>query len=364
MPHLPAPEGNGVIAAIPSLTSTPRPQAFEYDLSQLIDRMQPSLLFGGSTPAELAAWQQRFRSQVIALLGLRPERAELVVHVEQEVDCGRYVRRRLRYQTELDVWVPAYLLVPKTASSTSRAPGILCLHGHGRFGKDGVVGINDTPERAAEIARYCYDFGHRFAEQGYVILAPDLRGFGERRPDYPEPLPDYCPRNHMAATLMGTTVVALHLCDLEAALDVLQSLGCVLPDKLACAGLSLGGRMTMMISAFDQRIKVCVPSGRLSPYQERYQALRQCGAQLIPGLLRYGDTPEIFSLIAPRPMVIERGRQDVSSPSQWAEHGVHRIRNAHAAAGVPENLVVHEFDAGHIFEGSLASEMLSRWRRN
>ena len=82
------------------------------------------------------------------------------------------------------------------------------------------MGLNDTPERQAEIDKCSYDFGHGFAEQGYVVLAPDLRGFGERRPGYPGPRTDFCPRNYMCATLLGTTVVALHLCDLEAALDV------------------------------------------------------------------------------------------------------------------------------------------------
>src|SRR5688572_12317404 len=156
-----------------TLPAAARPLAFEYDLSRLIDRMQPALLFEGRTPGELASWQERFRRQVTTLLGVAPERAELVVHTEQEVDCGRYVRRRLLFQTEADVWVPAYLLVPKTATAGAPAPGILCLHGHGRFGKDSVVGLDDTPERADEVARFRYDFGHRFAEQGYVVLAPD-----------------------------------------------------------------------------------------------------------------------------------------------------------------------------------------------
>lgn len=339
-----------------------RPLAFEHDLSRLIDGMQPSLLFEGTTPSDLAVWQERFRNQVTALLGIHPERAQLAVHMEQEVDSGAYVRRRLLYQTEEDVWVPAYLLVPKSATAATPAPGLLCLHGHGQFGKDSVVGLDDAPDRAAEIARCRYDFGRRFAEQGYVVLAPDLRGFGERRPNYPAPKPDYCPRNYMAATLMGTTVVALHLCDLGAALDVLQSLDCVRPDKLACAGLSLGGRMTMMISAFDPRISGCVPSGCLNLFQERYQALSQCGAQLIPGLLRYGDTPEIFSLIAPRPMVIEWGLQDPLIPHDWAERGLTRVRRAYAAAGAPENLTVHRFEGGHVFDGSVASTMLAHWR--
>ncbi len=340
-----------------------RPLAFEYDLSQHIDEAEPAMLFGGATPEELRDWQERFRAKVLSLLGNLPERAALEIEHVEEVDCGAYTRHKIRYQTEEAVWVPAYLLVPKSAAANKPAAAILCLHGHGQFGKDSVVGITDTPDRESEVTRLQYDFGRRFAEQGYVVLAPDLRGFGERQPDYPNPKPDYCCRNYMAATLLGRTVVGYQLCDLHAALDVLQSLPFVNADKLAAAGLSYGGRMTMLISAMDERISACVPSGCLNMYQERYQNLHQCGAQLIPSLLLYGDTPEIFSLIAPRPMVIEWGLQDKLIPHEWAKRALERIRSAYAASGQPDNLTVHRFDKGHVFEGTVGAEMLHAWRR-
>lgn len=339
-----------------------RPLSFEEDLSQRIDQIQPSMLFEGSTLEKLEAWQDRFRTTLVGLLGIRPERAGLCLEFQDEVDCGSYVRRRVQYQTEPDVHVPAYLLVPKSIPAGQRLPGLLCLHGHGHFGKDSVVGIDDSPERQDEIDKHDYNFGQKFAEQGYVVLAPDMRGFGERRPGYPGPHTDYCPRNYMCATLLGTTVVALHLCDLEAALDVLQSLDFVDGEKLGCAGLSLGGRMTMMITALNPRVKIAVPSGCLNLYQERFQALRQCGAQLIPGLLRYGDTPEIFSLIAPRPMVIEWGLSDPLIPHEWAERGLVRIRKAYEAAGARARLSVDRFDGGHVFSGRVAWEILKQWR--
>ena len=118
--------------------------------------------------------------------------------------------------------------------------------------------------------------------------------------------------------------------------------------------------MTMMISAFDSRIKIAVPSGCMNLYQERYQALSQCGAQLIPGLLRYGDTPEIFSLIAPRPMVIEIGTRDRLIPHDWAERGLARIRKAYRAAGAIEDLFVDRFDGGHQFNMTVAQRVLGR----
>ncbi|MGI8424726.1 MAG: alpha/beta hydrolase family protein [Chloroflexota bacterium] len=297
-----------------------------------------------------------------SLLGLQPARAEPALRFESETDCGSYIRHRIQYQSEPDVWVPAYLLVSKGAAAGQPRPAVLCIHGHGHFGKDSVVGMTDTPERAAEVSKLRTDFGRRLVEDGYVVLAPDQRGFGERRPGYPGPHTDYCMRNFMAAAALGTTVVALQLCDLGRALDVLQSLPFVDGERLGCAGLSYGGRMTMMLSAFDQRIKVCAPSGCLNLFQARYQALRQivCGAQLIPGLLRYGDTPEIFSLIAPRPMVIEWGLSDGLISHEWAERGLARIRRAYAAAGVPERLTVDRFEGGHEFNGGVALDVLRR----
>ena len=50
-------------------------------------------------------------------------------------------------------------------------------------------------------------------------------------------------------------------------------------------------------------IKVCVIAGALNVMQERISKPYGCGAQIIPGLLKYGDVPEIGSLIAPRPCV-------------------------------------------------------------
>ena len=339
-----------------------RPLSFEQDLTRSISQATPSMLFDGTTPDELRDWQRRFRTKLAELLGPIPERGELQLRYECETDCGSYVRHRIWYQTESEMLVPAYLLVPKDLSEGEKRPGILCIHGHGSYGKDNVVGIRSSAARREEIEKYGYDFAHRFAEQGYVVLAPDLRGFGERRPNYPAPSVDYCPRNYMCATLLGMTVVGMHLCDLGAALDVLQSLEIVDGEMLACAGLSLGGRMTMVLSAMDQRVKVAIPSGCMNLYQERYQAMVQCGAQLIPGLLVFGDTPEIFSLIAPRPMVIEIGVRDPVIPAEWCARGVERVQRAYKAAGASDNLHIHRFDAEHIFHGGVASEVLRRWR--
>jgi dienelactone hydrolase len=340
-----------------------RPLAYELDLSQQLARLRPAMLFDGATPAALRDWQARFRETLVRLLWEIPERGRLDLRFESETAGDGFVRHKVSYQSEPGLRVPAWLLVPAGAGRSGRAPGVLFLHGHSDFGKDNVAGIDTSPRRRVELKRFRMDVGPTLARAGFVVLAPDLRGFGERCVDYPGARAEYCPRNYLVATMLGTTVAAQHVCDLTAALDVLEGLP-VVDGRLACAGLSLGGRMTMLITALDRRVQVCVPSGCLNLLQERFQALGQCGAQTIPGLLRYGDTPEIFSLIAPRPMVIEWGRRDPLVPHDWAERGLERIRRAYAAAGAADQLQVDRFDGGHQFHGTVGLDRLQRWKED
>jgi hypothetical protein len=119
--------------------------------------------------------------------------------------------------------------------------------------------------------------------------------------------------------------------------------------------------MTMMVAALDPRVRVAVISGALNVFQERVQGAGfSCGAQVIPGLLEFGDTPEIGSLIAPRPVIWEAGRQDALMVPGWLEKASARIQRAYAVAGRPENFEVHRFDGGHVWHGETAIPLLAR----
>ena len=48
---------------------------------------------------------------------------------DEEVDCGRHVRRLITYASEPGSRTPAYLLIPKSALTGTPAPAALCLHG-------------------------------------------------------------------------------------------------------------------------------------------------------------------------------------------------------------------------------------------
>jgi dienelactone hydrolase len=114
----------------------------------------------------------------------------------------------------------------------------------------------------------------------------------------------------MAASMYGINILDLHIQDGRAAIDVLTSRPEVDDDRIGCIGNSYGGRTAMWLTVFDQRIKACVPAGCMNTFRERSLKLSSCGIQYLPGLLQYGDVPEVFSLIAPRPMQLQAGRHD------------------------------------------------------
>src|SRR4029434_9979578 len=128
-------------------------------------------------------------------------------------------------------------------------------------------------------------------------------------------------------------------------------------SKLGCVGLSLGGRMTMLTTAMEPRIRVAVVSGALNVMQERLSQPYGCGAQIIPGLLQYGDVPEIASLIAPRHAVWEVGSRGGLVKQPWADAALDRMRRAYQAHNAADRLVVDRFEGGHQWHGEVAYEV-------
>jgi hypothetical protein len=118
--------------------------------------------------------------------------------------------------------------------------------------------------------------------------------------------------------------------------------------------------MTMLTSALEPRIRVAVVSGALNMLQERILGRYSCGAQVIPGLLQYGDVPEIGSLIAPRPAVWEWGEKDGLIDPDRAAGGVARMQKAYDALGVGDRLVIDRFAGGHEWSWAKALPVIER----
>jgi hypothetical protein len=118
--------------------------------------------------------------------------------------------------------------------------------------------------------------------------------------------------------------------------------------------------MTMLATAVSPNIKVAVISGALNVMQERMRGRHSCGAQVIPGLLQYGDVPEIASLIAPRPCLWEVGQKDALMVKDWIAPSFDRIRRVYKALGAENNLDLDSFDGGHEWHGVKAFPLIGK----
>src|SRR5262245_30970494 len=118
----------------------------------------------------------RGMEQIMGPLPGPAKRCPLAVQIEEEVDCGAYVRRLLTYASEPSSRTPAYLLIPKAALVQGRrVPAVLCPHPtDNQLGHKIVVGLGGKAHR---------DYARQLAERGYATLAPAYPWLTKYQPD-------------------------------------------------------------------------------------------------------------------------------------------------------------------------------------
>jgi dienelactone hydrolase len=357
----------GGLAAVPALLAAAqapppkfaggeRPVLIDQEIRKLAAEAPLEMRFRGGTAEECRQWQAAFGRKLRELLGPHRPPESWRVEVERVVELPDHRREELLLSAKGHPTLPVYLLIPKGAKGP--CPGVVAIHGHGPLGHDPVVGRELTPGVEAQVKSANYDYGRQLVRRGYVVAAPCLTPFGRRLGDVKKGGTDPCAVTFVRLQILGKLLIAENLRDILWSLELLARRKEVDSQRLGCVGLSYGGRMTMLAAAVEPRIKVAVVSGALNCFQERVQARYSCGAQVIPGLLRYGDVPEIASLIAPRPCLWEVGTEDKLLPARWVEESLARIGRAYKSLGAEGRLRVDRFPGGHRWHGEAAYRLL------
>jgi dienelactone hydrolase len=294
------------------------------------------------------------------------KRAPLRPVVTERFEHADHVRERVEIQTEPGVTMPLYVLIPKTARPPY-AP-VLALHGHQSRGKSSVVGDVSDPRVAASIREFNYDYGLRMVREGLMVFAPDARGFGER-------LEAAMPANAIGGSCefiqkwalpLGQTLAGMWAWDNHRLLDYIQTREECRKEKAGCAGLSGGGMQTLYAAALDRRISCAVISGYLVGFKA---ALLEpdtlaCADNVVPGLSAYMDMGDIAAMIAPRPLLIETGRQDPINGTGGVQNAISQVevtRSAYRLLGSEDRLAHDLFEGGHRWHGLRAIPWLKKW---
>jgi dienelactone hydrolase len=271
------------------LTPAEREQFFDRYFERLT---APQPLTRFHTRSEWLKRRAVLEEQVRRCLGLSPlpERLPLDSHTTGRIEHEDYTVERVYYQVLPQIYASGYLYVPRPhpaaagASQSNppapappnpnpnpqspRFPAILNPHGHWDQGALHPV------VQARCIA---------LAKQGYVAFCPDS--------------------THMADLAIGLCPIGLMTWNNMRALDYLQSLDCVEPERIGCTGASGGGQQTMYLAALDHRVKVPVPAVLVSYFRRILFVTEQthCFCNHAPGIARATDEHEIAAMFAPRP---------------------------------------------------------------
>lgn len=306
--------------------------------------------------AQHPAWLRAKRRQFLRLLGGLPDRTPLHAHTtKREEERGRTIEW-VGYEAEPDDVVPAVMLIPR--GRTPPLPAVICHHQHaGQFelGKSEVLGWKGNPQQA---------YAAELCARGYITLAPDAIGFEERA--HPrmsgQHYEGFLAQEYL---LKGLTLQGKLIWDVIRAVDYLASRPEVDPGRIGMIGHSLGAAETWFSMAAEPRIKVGAASCATTTYVAIMgaEALHN-PAFYVPGILKWGDIPEIVSLIAPRPLLILNGEQDLRFPIQGAREVVSRAGMLYRRLGAADALELFVSPAGHEFADDMrqrAYHWLDRW---
>jgi dienelactone hydrolase len=307
-------------------------------------------------PGIVPGWRARTRGRLTDLLGEPPHPVPLAAEVTDREARGSYTRHRVVFDSEATMSVPAYLLVPN--ARRARGPAVLALHGHGP-GKSEIVGLTDGTPVGTE---HPGDYAHRLAEAGYVVLAPDLRCFGERADPVP---PDHylCDANLVAAAAAGRNPLADNLHDLVCALDLLSDHPLVDAGRIGTVGFSYGGTMALFLAAWDTRVRATIVSGYFSSWRAAHRVpYNLCGSQVLFGMLGQIEHVDLAGLVAPRALLVESGTEDFLFPVEAATASMAELAGVYSAMRAPmHSLEHHVFEGGHRWDGESVLAFLDRW---
>jgi cephalosporin-C deacetylase-like acetyl esterase len=196
---------------------------------------------------------------------------------------GRRIEK-LVYESEPGISIPALLFLP--TGGAARKPAIVLADAGGKSAAAAEAG--------------------QLADKGYIVLAPDLRGFGETQP--PLDRRDYFVRNFgdyentLTALLIGKTMPGMRAADVVRGVSLLAARDDVDAARIAVAARGGAAVSALFAGLFDERIHSLALDGMLVSYDSVVNERMNQGIvdQIVPSALKYFDLPDIAAAIAPR----------------------------------------------------------------
>jgi cephalosporin-C deacetylase-like acetyl esterase len=287
-----------------------------------------------------------------------PERNPLAPVIVAKHERADYRVENVMFQSRPNFMVTGNLYIP--TQGTGPFPGVISPCGHYPLSRM-------EPEYQAVYIN--------MVKAGFVVLAYDPIGQGERR-QYWNPQTN---QTEVASSstyehsmpgqvllMMGEDLTHYRIWDGMRAIDYLESRPEVDKSRIACAGHSGGGTLTLFISALDDRVKCAVvneggtahrwpidirPGSRVGPSDVEQN--------LFPAAVHGIDLCDLHVAIAPRPLMAM-----IEDYNPRFDRAAEHIRTRYQQLGVPEKFATEQATDPHAWTPKLriaATNWLSRW---
>ena len=220
--------------------------------------------------------------------GLQPVASRIGFQPVQPQKTGTLTRpgyriHKLAFETEPGITVPALLFAGE--GGEAKRPAVLYLNPAGKAADAAPGGEIEALVKA-----------------GQVVLAADLRGWGESGPPKKPGVYGGAYQPAMRAILVGKTMAGMQVYDALRLFDHLAASPAVDAARITIEGKGHGGIVGLYAAVLEPRIARVNVKGALASYMELVRAKlhENIIEMVVPGVLRDFDLPELEAAVAPR----------------------------------------------------------------
>lgn len=291
--------------------------------------------------------REEILSQVKSMLAYDEKMVPSIGEMEEvsRTEYETYDAIQLRYRTWDRFYGASTLYMPRTEE---KVPLVFVCCGHGSLGRrsEGYIAM-----------------GHRLASLGIAALVMDNIGQGDRNfrsaefksPDHWYAVaPFYCGLTLQGLIVMETVAMIRYMAK-DPRFDA---------ERFGACGNSGGGTLTLFLAALAPELAVLSSSGYPSEISYVLQKERRhCGCNLLLGSAHKAEMWEIYSLFAPKPLLLSSGKHDNLLPQDLFLRNCRKVKNTYVQMDAKESFSSGLTDTRHpwaIEDINLISAFLSR----
>ena len=293
------------------------------------------------TPEQMTARNRFVREKCIEMIHGLPKRNPLNPVIVKSFEREGYKVENVMFESQPDFWVTGNLYIP--AAGGGPYPAIISPCGHWSLARG-------YPEYQAAYVH--------FARNGFVVLAYDPIGQGERRffwnpMTHADELGGPVTWNHslpgQLLLLLGDDLTHYFVWDGMRAIDYLETRPEVDARKIGCAGHSGGGTLTKFIAAMDERVQCAAinEGGTENRWPVDFPMYISMGTgdveqHLFPAEICGIDQVDLHVSVAPRPLLVT-----IEHYSASFDRAAEAIRERYKLLNVPDRFSTVPADDPH-----------------